>query len=159
LYHLHTLDIIKAITSVPQLFIDHDSVGAEDIWKSIHSNSNISGGLNSLIFASNGKENAKDKGHTTAASLFAIQKVVEVFDPVNGNKERVIRLRDMGEKLDWTGDWSASSSKWSPELKEHLQYNQTYREGSYTFYMSFDDYITYYNSTCIVKLHNSPKSQ
>jgi hypothetical protein len=65
----------------------------------------------------------------------------------------------MGEKLDWTGDWSASSSKWSPELKQHLQYNQTYREGSYTFYMSLDDYISYFNSTCIVKIHNSPKSQ
>ena len=25
--------------------------------------------------------------------------------------------------------------------------------------MSFDDYISYFNSTCIVKLHNSPKSQ
>ena len=53
----------------------------------------------------------------------------------------------MGEKLDWTGDWSASSSKWSPELKQHLQYSQTYREGSYTFYMSLDDYISYFNST------------
>jgi len=46
--------------------------------------------------------------------------VVEVFDPVNGKKERLLRLRDMAEKLDWTGDWSASSSKWTPELKDHL---------------------------------------
>jgi hypothetical protein len=27
------------------------------------------------------------------------------------------------------------------------------------FYMSLDDYISYYNSTCIVKLHNSPQSK
>ena len=120
---LHTLDIIKAITTVPHVFIDHDKVSAEDIWKNIQSNSTVSGGLNSLIFASNGTESSKEKGHTLGAALFAIQKVVEVFDPVNGNKERVLRLRDMGEKLDWTGDWSASSTKWSPELKEHLGYN------------------------------------
>jgi hypothetical protein len=120
---LHTLDIIKALTTVPQVFIDHDRVSADDIWKSISANSSVSGGLNSLIFASNGTETSKDQGHTLAAALFAIQKVVEVFDPVNGNKERVLRIRDMGEKLDWTGDWSAGSSKWSPELKEHLGYN------------------------------------
>ena len=70
----------------------------------------------------------------------------------------MLKIRDMGEKLDWTGDWSAASVKWSQELKEYLQYSQTYSEGSYTFYMSFDDYISYFNSTCIAKVHNSPKS-
>jgi hypothetical protein len=108
-----------------------------------------------LIFSSNGQEQSKDEGHSNGASLFSVLRVVEVFDPINGHKERLIKLRDMNEQLDWTGDWSAQSTKWSPELKEYLQYNYTYREGSYTFYMSLDDYIIYYNSTCIVKLHNS----
>jgi hypothetical protein len=72
------------------------------------------------MFASNGTETSRDQGHTTGASLFAIQKVVEVYDPVTGNKEKVLRVRDMAEKLEWTGDWSAGSAKWNPELKEHL---------------------------------------
>lgn len=70
-----------------------------------------------------------------------------------------MKLRDMGEKLDWTGDWSSQSPKWSAELKQHLNYNYTYREGSHMFYMSLDDYIAYYNSTCIVNLHNQPYSK
>jgi hypothetical protein len=40
-------------------------------------------------------------------------------------------------------------------MKEHLGYNETYREGSHSFYMTFDDYICYFNSTCLVKLHTS----
>jgi glutaredoxin-related protein len=72
LMQLHTLDIIKALTTVPQVFLDHDRVGSEDIWKNIHANSSLSGSLNSLMFASNGTETGKDKGHTLGATLFAI---------------------------------------------------------------------------------------
>jgi len=91
--------------------------------------------------------------------MFAVLKATEVFDPITGKKDRLLKLRDMGEKLDWTGDWSSQSAKWSAELKQHLEYNYTYRESSHTFYMSLDDYISYYNSTSILKLHNSPGSK
>lgn len=112
-----------------------------------------------LVFSSNGSEASREDGHTTGAALFAIVKVLEVYDPLTGVKERLLKLRDMSEKLDWTGDWSVTSSKWSPEMKEHLGYNDTYREGSPFFYMSFADYISYYNSTCVVKLHHTPGSK
>jgi hypothetical protein len=49
--------------------------------------------------------------------LFAVVKSLEVFDPITGSKEKLLKVRDMGEKLDWTGDWSASSAKWSLEMK------------------------------------------
>lgn len=88
--------------------------------------------------------------------IFVVCKALEIFDPITGAKERLVKLRDLGERLDWTGDWSAFSPKWSAEMKEHLGYSETYREGSHSFYMSFDDYISYYNSTCIIKLHNNP---
>jgi len=87
--------------------------------------------------------------------LFAVVRAVEVYDPITGSKEKLLKVRDMGEKLDWTGDWSASSAKWSLEMKEHLGYADTYREGSHCFFMTFDDYISYFNSTCLVKLHAS----
>ncbi len=80
-------------------------------------------------------------------------KAVEVYDPITGGKERLLKIKDLSEKLDWSGDWSADSSKWSPELKEHLGYSETYREGQFSFYMSYDDFNSAFNSTCIIKLH------
>lgn len=65
-----------------------------------------------------------------------------------------MKLRDMSEKLDWDGKWSASSAMWSERLKFELDYDQTYRDGSHYFYMGFDDYLSYFNSTNIVKLHS-----
>jgi len=87
--------------------------------------------------------------------LFAVVRAIEVYDPITGSKEKLLKVRDMGEKLDWTGDWSASSVKWSPEMKQHLGYAEAYREGSHCFFMTFDDYISYFNSTCLVKIHTS----
>jgi hypothetical protein len=57
-------------------------------------------------------------------------KALEVYDPRSGQKEKLLKVRDMSEKLDWTGDWSASSAKWSPQMKEHMGYAETYREGT-----------------------------
>lgn len=112
-----------------------------------------------MIFASSGSEQGRESGHSTGSKIFAVVKVAEVYDPASGVKERLLMIKDLSEKLDWTGDWSHASPKWSPELREHLGFNQTYREGSYTFYMSFDDYVSYYNSTGIVRLHHSPHSK
>jgi Calpain family cysteine protease len=88
--------------------------------------------------------------------LFGVSKALEIYDPLTGVKERLLKLRDLSEKLDWTGDWGATSTKWGPgrDLKDHLGYAETYSQGSNSFYMSFDDYLSYFNSSCIVKLHH-----
>jgi hypothetical protein len=103
----HTLDILKAFTPAPSLFLNHDRVSADDIWKHISSNAKGLDAVSSLIFGSNGTETTRMEGHSNGAVLFAVLNAVEVFDPITGKKDRLLKLRDMGEKLDWTGDWSS----------------------------------------------------
>jgi hypothetical protein len=66
-------------------------------------------------------------------------------------------MKDLTGKLDWTGDWSYKSDKWTPELKAHMSLDQIHSLDE--FYMSFDDFFSYFNSSGISKLHlnkNSP---
>ena len=109
LAQLHVLEILKTFTPTPQMFLNHDRVHPEDVWKQVIEQT---GG--SMVFASSGTEQSKESAHTNGAMLFAIVKALEVYDSYSGKKEKILKIRDMGEKLDWTGDWSASSGKWSP---------------------------------------------
>jgi hypothetical protein len=36
---VHTLDIIRAFTPAPSVFLNHDKTSEDDIWKNINSNS------------------------------------------------------------------------------------------------------------------------
>ena len=66
-------------------------------------------------------------------------------------------MRDLNDKTEWTGDWSEKSDKWTDEdLKQQLSYSEVYSNNQY--YMSLDDYISYYNSTSISKIHFSKHS-
>jgi len=61
-------------------------------------------------------------------------------------------MRDLAGQTEWTGDWSEKSDKWNAELKEILHFDRVFN-GTGCFYIAFDDYISYYNSTCICKAH------
>jgi len=78
-----------------------------------------------------------------------------VYINVEGsNKQEVVqlvRLQDFNDKLEWTGDWSSKSDRWTEELKTHLNYDQVY--ASSQFYMTLEDYISYFNSTSIAQAH------
>lgn len=51
--------------------------------------------------------------------------------------------------MEWTGDWSFRSSKWTEQLKAHLNFESTYKKSQ--FYMSLEDYLMYFNSTSTAK--------
>ena len=65
----------------------------------------------------------------------------------------------MSEKLGWDGKWSASSALWTQDLKDKLDYEDIYKTDSDYIYMGYSDYVSYFNSTSIVKLHNNPESK
>ena len=82
------------LTPAPQLFLNHDKLSPDEVWTAIkHNNSNN----NALLFSSNGTEKGKEQGHSMGAMVFAVARAVEVFDPVTGAKERLLKMRDMAE--------------------------------------------------------------
>lgn len=64
--------------------------------------------------------------------------------------EKVVRLRNPYGNGEWNGDWSDYSNKWTPELKK--KYNIVQKDDG-DFYMGFDDFLTYYITLGICKLH------
>lgn len=66
------------------------------------------------MFASSGQEKSTAEGHTQGAQVFLIYDSVEL--PITkDNKVRLIRMRDLNDKTEWTGDWSEKSDKWQDE--------------------------------------------
>ena len=64
--------------------------------------------------------------------------------------EKVVRLRNPYGNGEFNGDWSDYSKKWTPELKK--KYNLVQKDDG-DFYMGFDDFLNYYITMGICKLH------
>ena len=69
--------------------------------------------------------------------------------------EKVVRLRNPYGNGEFNGDWSDYSKKWTPELKK--KYNLVIKDDG-DFYMSFDDFLNYYITLGICKLHPGYKT-
>ena len=72
---------------------------------------------------------------------YGVLAVTEV--DVNGEKERLIKLRNPWGDFEWTGDWSDQSANWTPELKMQLEFSSEANDG--TFWMSFIDFCHYFS--------------
>jgi hypothetical protein len=150
----HVLQYLRLMVPAPQAFLSHDFVDKETIWKEIFNHSTSAPhALESLIVASSGQESSAEEAHSPGAILCQVVKAVQTTDDA-GRAHRLLLLRDMSERILWTGSWSAESPVWTSDLKKILSYSEVYAEGSQLFYCSFTDYMSYYNSTCIVKLHS-----
>ena len=85
-------------------------------------------------------------GH--AYSLVKTYKVDTEF-----GEERLIKLRNPFREEEFHGDWSNNSNLWTDELKEKCEFNKEEgEEDDGIFYMSFDDFIKYFESIDIAKV-------
>ena len=66
------------------------------------------------------------------------------------NGVRLVKLKNPWGNTEFTGDWSDSSRKWTPELKKKYNYEGNDDEG--IFFMSFDDFYKYFAMLDIAKL-------
>ncbi|OMJ86345.1 hypothetical protein SteCoe_12132 [Stentor coeruleus] len=67
-----------------------------------------------------------------------------------GNK--LVNLRNPWGKLDWTGDWSAGSSLWTPEMKRYV--NPSFDEEDANFWMSFEDFVKNFEALHVCRVKN-----
>ncbi|CDW85682.1 calpain-like protein [Stylonychia lemnae] len=155
--HIHTLEVLKYLTNVPTQMLHHDYSEPDEIWKVLCEH--IKSG--SMIFSSSGNERSISETHSNGAQIFSICDAFEIIIPNTDQKVKLVKMKDLSNQTDWTGEWSSRSNIWSQqngeELKQLLSYQKVYEEQN-QYYISFDDYISYYNSTCLCKMHFSKHS-
>jgi calpain-15 len=65
---------------------------------------------------------------------------------------KLLNLRNPWGKLLWTGDWSASSSLWTSDLKRYM--NPSFDEDDLNFWMSLEDFCTHFSSLHVCRVKN-----
>ena len=82
---------------------------------------------------------------------YTIIDAAQVYDS-KGTKIRLLKIRNPWGTNEWQGDWSDKSSKWTPELKKELNWND---EIDGTFWMAYEDFLKFYTSTHVAKIHDN----
>ena len=83
-------------------------------------------------------------GH--AYSILDVREVVTEKETA-----RILQIRNPWGKFEWKGAWGDHSSKWTPETIKQVPNFSRADDG--TFWMSVDDFVTYYEGVGICKLH------
>ena len=136
-------DALSCLIECPCITLNVDRLGKERIWKEIVDAIN-----NKFIICSN----SIVTGDKTLNSLgLENDQTYTIMDAKDYHGLRFVRLRNHWSGFEWKGDYSDSSEKWTPELKNYLGYvNDT--DG--LFFMLFDDFIKFFHFTYISKYHS-----
>ena len=82
------------------------------------------------------------------AHAYSLISIHEVNETQVGKVVRLIKIRNPWGFKEWTGDWSDKSSKWTPELKAKLGFED---KDDGVFFISFEDYVSFFYITTICK--------
>ena len=88
-----------------------------------------------------------DKVGLRGSHAYSVLQLEEVS--LNGKKYQLIKLRNPWGKTEWNGEWSDNSPLWTDELKEKLKLKV---EDDGAFWMSFDEYVRFYDQADIAYL-------
>jgi len=107
-----------------------------------------------------GKESAKENGLITSHVYSLLQIFSEELD--DGTAVRLVKLRNPWGNSEWNGDWSDysadgnGSAKWkeNPQLCAKLDPKRGSNDG--VFYMSFEDWSSWYTSVVLCPVGNKP---
>jgi len=156
-------EALRAITGAPCKRVSHkggmqEYKGSEldDIWNQIESSDQ----LNYVMCSNVGRsgdgskdgsfdEKFKEMG-LISSHAYALIEAHTVS--VGSKKVRLLKLRNPWGGTEWKGDWSDESTKWTPELKKKLDWKD---EDDGTFWIDYEDFITYFEYTTICKMDES----
>lgn len=62
-------------------------------------------------------------------------------------------MRNPWGSMEWNGDWSDGSKKWTPKIRQQLNYNSNEDDG--IFWMDVKDYIKEFSETSVNYLHDN----
>ena len=82
---------------------------------------------------------------------YSVIDTAKLTDRSTGHVVRLLKVRNPWGTNEWLGDWSDGSKKWTSEFKATVGL-EAKEDG--VFWMSYEDFITFYTSTHICHLHD-----
>jgi hypothetical protein len=129
------------ITGFPCSIHYFNQYNQEDLWKMI----SYSDLRNDIMTCS-----AFNTGNGVIGSHQYTLKFAGEIKDQNGDSVRLVCIRNPWGRSEWQGDWSDNSNQWTPALRKQLGAEN--RDDG-VFYMSFSDFLNYYDS---VEIAHSP---
>jgi len=72
----------------------------------------------------------------------------------NEGEERLIKVRNLwNDEYEWDGDWGYTSSKWTPLLKEELNFDSAVEEK--IIFLTVEEFATYFSEVIICKYNEN----
>jgi hypothetical protein len=145
-------EIFQVLTNAYSRKIKVKNVSEDDLWgafqEAMENNFIMTAGTSGDVYNLNLEELGLAPGH--AYTLLEAKEV----KTSNGN-EKLVHLRNPWGNGEWSGDWSDSSRRWTNDLRNQCDNYERKNDGS--FWMSFNDFRTYYVVVGICHLYENYK--
>lgn len=148
-------DSYYALTGFTSDKYPHSTTAIDDLWQKL-STANMN---NEIMAAATPQGVGTEEQLTNGIVLGHAYSLIGTVQFYNSNKLiRLVQLRNPWGKHEWNGDWSDSSSLWTPELKTSINLKDFSEDG--IFFMAVEDYVKAYSwsEVCHVKYGNTVKS-
>ena len=143
-------EVIECLVNFPYEYNEtsnaiQDEQYKEDLWAKI-----VQASMNEYIMTTSlpSREGAKELGLVEGHEYTLIEGRELEY---NGNRIRLVKIRNPWGSIKFTGNWSQSSDLWDDNLKTHFNFDDVYNEDG-EFYISFDDFIYFFADVDICKI-------
>ena len=145
-------EALSALTGAPTRYFsqkDNGIPGIEQVWLFIVGNLQNRFIVTAASRSESQTVDNKNKG-IVSNHAYAILDAKEV-DLGNGEKERLIKMRNPWGNYAWKGDWAEASPTWTPEIRRYLNF-EAGDDG--IFWISLGDFDRHFGAICSCEIHD-----
>lgn len=144
----NSLDAFRDLTGAPT----EEVKATEQVWEKL-----VEGTIKGFIMCAHAgttkaSQRLLESMGLVGAHAYAVIQTAEV--QTKTGKVKLVELRNPWSSLEWKGDWSDHSDKWTPELKKKLNFTE---EDDGTFWMSFEDFLDYFSNVLFCRINDDFK--
>ena len=139
-------EAFRALTGAPVVFFKHMYI--QDIWEEISE-----ADKNKYIICASSGEGQLNKARYDEMGLIsehAYSVISAILVDTQSGEERLLKLRNPWGHKEWLGKWSDNDESWTDELRQRLGWEE---KNDGVFFMCVEDYLSYFRTTVICKLH------
>ncbi|EGR28521.1 hypothetical protein IMG5_173770 [Ichthyophthirius multifiliis] len=144
---------LRDLTGAP--YQNLDSNNPDEVWNYLiqHDNNGKSDILICYTKSAHIKEEQNKLG-ILAGHAYSILDIKQIFDYQVNKQVGIIKIRNPWGKVEWNGDWSDNSLKWTPQLKEQLNLKN---ENDGSFWIQVEDFVKYYEGIGLCQIKDNYK--